>query len=104
MDERTLALLEKVADQAAEKAVHEAFTRVGLDPSDPINAQRDMARLRELGELAEDPEWQRDLLHLRRWRKTMETIHTRGIMASVVLVVTGAGAMLWAGFTTLSGK
>lgn len=87
--------------EVAEAAVAKAFTRLGLDPADPLTVQRDMAFLREVRLLIQDPETQKDLLHLRRWRKTIDNVQSRGILTFVAILVTGVAAAVWIGVQDL---
>lgn len=103
MEQETRALINEVASQAAREAVREAFLVMGVDPDDPISTQRDIAALRELRELVDDKDWQADMLHLRKWRKTMDSVQTKGVMTIVGMVVAGIFAGTWLGFKGLIG-
>jgi len=103
-DEATHQLIKVMAHEAAEEAVRRTLTTLGIDATNPIEAQRDMAALRELRDLVEDPELQKDLLHLRRWRKTMDTVETKGILVMVSLLISGIAAAFWIGFKDVLGK
>lgn len=55
----------------------------------------------ELGVDSEDPtEMQKDFIHLREWRITMEQAKNKGVMATVGFLVTGVVALLWLGIKT----
>ena len=92
------ALLEQIARSAAEAAVKDTLTKLGIDHSDPIAAQRDFQALREVRHLVTDQEYQADLMHLRNWRKTMEGVKSKGSLTFIGLIVTGVMAALWLGF------
>ncbi len=94
MDPETRALVQEVADEAAVKAVAHTLLTLGLDPDNPIGVQRDMAALHELREMVDDPEFQKDAAHTRRWRKTMESVESKGVFAMLVLVGTGGIAFM----------
>lgn len=94
MDQETQALMKQMAEDAADVAVRKTLISLGTDPANPIEAQKDMAALRELRLLIDDPETQKDLLHLRRWRKTMDTVESKGFMAAVSLVCFGGIALV----------
>jgi hypothetical protein len=94
MDQETRALIHEVAEETAKCAVKDVLTKLGIDHSNPFQIQKDMAALRELRDLLEDPEIQKDLMHLRKWRVNMETIQSRGIMKALGLATLGALAGL----------
>lgn len=100
--DKDVALLERIAQRAADKAVADTLTRLGIDPSDPISAQHDFAALREVRKLVESREYQADLMHLRTWRKSMEGIRTKGVVTIIGLVVTGLAAAVWIGLKQLA--
>lgn len=91
------AELEALAASAAEKAVSSVLTSLGIDTKDPIKAQKDFAALREMRELVDDDEFQRDLAHLRSWRKATEDVRAKTFMAVIGLLITGAAAAFWLG-------
>lgn len=76
------------------EAVHETLTTMGFDVKEPLESQRDMAALREVRLLASDPEFQRDLAHLRQWRKTMENVKSKGVLGAAGLMVLGGAAAI----------
>jgi hypothetical protein len=92
------ALLERIAAAAAERAVKDTLTQLGIDHSQPIEAQRDFLALREIRQLITDNQFQADLMHLRNWRKTMEGVKSKGYLTFIGLVVTSLMAALWIGF------
>lgn len=100
MDNQTEMVMRRVAEEAAHRAVKDVLTAMGIDPSRPIEAQRDMAALRGLRETVMDEEYQRDMLHLRRWRKAMDGIQDKGTLTLVGIVVSGLAAALWLGLTS----
>lgn len=104
MDAQTQALMREIANEAAVAAVAQTLTSLGVDQRHPISVQKDMAALRELRELIEDPETQADLMHLRKWRKTMERVQSKGILTLVGLLITGACAAVWIGLQTKFGS
>lgn len=89
--------LEALAASAAEKAVSSMLTSLGIETKDPIKAQRDFAALRELRKLVDDDEFQKDLAHLRIWRKATEDVGAKTLVAVVGMLVTGAAAAFWIG-------
>lgn len=98
MDENfTRAFMREVAEESAEKAVKRTLTALGIDHENPLEVQKDLATLREIRNLFEDNEVQQDFVHLRRWRKSMDAVHRKGIMASVGFMVLGGIALLVTG-------
>ena len=65
--------------QVVKESVHETLTTIGVDPSNPI-------------------EMQKDFQHLREWRESMKTIKNRSMLTIVGVVTTGIIAALWIGF------
>ncbi len=103
MEPETIALINEVAGKAAKEAVREAFLVMGVDPDDPIATQRDVAALRELRQLTDDKDWQADMLHLRKWRKTMDNVQSKGVLTLVGMLVAGVFTGAWLGFKSLTG-
>lgn len=95
------ALIERIAAEAARKAVQDTLTKLGIDHADPLAAQRDFAALREVRQLVESPDYQADLMHLRTWRKSMENVRSKGLLTVVGLLVTGLAAAMWLGIKGL---
>lgn len=77
-----IALLKDLAEQAAELAVKRTFVTLGLDPEEPIAAQRDLAWLRSTRERSEGI-----------WGKIVVTI--------VGIGVVGATSAFWIGFQSM---
>jgi len=89
LNSATRLAMQEVSEKAADKAVRDMLLRLGINPDDPIEAQKDFAAMREFRELMLDQEWQKDQLHLRRWRKAMDTIETKGILTGMGFMVIG---------------
>lgn len=70
--------MEEIAHLAAKKAVEETFLRLGVDPADPISAQKDFA-------------------HLRRWRISVENFSAKAVLTAIGVMVTGAMALIYVG-------
>src|SRR5262245_2233874 len=87
-----VALLRDVAEAAAEKAVNKTFIAMGLDPSEPLKAQRDFNFLRDL---VHDKELAADMSWLRRSRQRSEGIVGKAITTAVGLAVLGALHAIW---------
>lgn len=75
-----IALLKAVAIEAAEQAVTQTLSKMGLDPSEPFDAQKDM-------------------MWLRATRERCEGAGAKALAASIGLLVVTAATMLWHGFT-----
>lgn len=104
MDDQTKRIMKDVVSEAADEAVRKALVSLGVDPTNPLETQRDMAALRELREMASDEAFQRDMMHLRRWRKAMDGIQNKGILTVVSILFSGICAALWLGLQALLGR
>lgn len=94
MDSETKAFMREIAEDAASKAVRHTFLTLGMDPGNPIEAQKDMAALRELRGLVEDDEFQKDLVHLRRWRRAVDSVESKGLFVGLGLMCVGGLALV----------
>lgn len=88
-------------DQCATKAVERTLLALGVDAHRPLEAQKDMATLRELRDMLADGEFQQDLVHLRKTRQALESIQSKGLLAILGLAGTAALALAAA---ALSGR
>jgi hypothetical protein len=53
----------------------------------------------QLGISSDDPiEMQRDMQHLREWRKSMESVRSKSFLTLMTILLSGVTAMLWLGF------
>lgn len=100
----TEARIVDIAEAAAERAMHKTLLLIGIDLTDPIGAQRTFATLHEVARMVHDEEFRADLEHMRWWRKTIESMRDKGMVAIVGVVVTTVAAMMWLGFTKMLGK
>lgn len=91
-------------EQAAERAVRATLLTIGIDVSNPLQAQRDFAVMREVGRLAMDAEFRKDLEHTRRWRLSMEAAQSKGFLTIVGLVVTGTATAFFVGLQVILGR
>jgi len=96
MDKETEALIEVVAHDAAKKACHDTLISLGIDPDNPLDSQKDFARLREI---LDDPELVDDFAFIREFRKAVTGAKTKSWMTMLGLVITGAAWMLWTALT-----
>ena len=103
MDEKTRVMMKQMAEEAAHKATYRAFTTFGLDHTNPIEVQQDMAALRELRKFLGDKEVQADLEHLRELRLAMNSVKRKGMLVLTGLLVTGLVALLVMGVKTWLG-
>jgi hypothetical protein len=99
MSDNSTAELRDIAEQAAKEAVRETLLSLGIDVSDPIAAQKDFMVLREVGKLVMDPEFRKDMEHLRTWRIAVKEVKSKGLLTLVGLIVTGL-----AGFVVVGAK
>jgi hypothetical protein len=88
--------MKEVAKEAAEETLEQWSIKMGIDPKDPIEVQRDMAALREFRKLMTNEQMQADIAHLRQWRLIMESVKGKGVIVGAGMLFTGAIAfMLW---------
>ncbi len=78
----TIALLKNIADEAAERTVRRFSIAMGIDPNDPMRAQRNM-------------QW------LDRSRTRWEGAHGKALMTAIGIAVIGAGQAAWTGFKAI---
>ena len=90
-----------VAERAAHEAVKTTLMTIGINVDNPFEAQKDFTVMREVGKLVMDPEFRADIEHTRRWRKTIESMQSKGFLTITALFVTGTAALLWNGFKYL---
>lgn len=95
--------LKLIAEEAARSAVKETLLSLGIDTSNPIQAQREFAVMRELRSLIDDDEFQADLIHLRKWRKAVESARNTTFLAVIGLLVSGGAAAFWLGLKSKIG-
>jgi len=100
MDPETKAFMREVAEESAEKAVRRFAMTLGIDADNPLEVQKDLAALREFRTMAEDREFQRDMLHLRKWRKAMDAVESKGFGYGILFMVLGAIALAIVGIKT----
>lgn len=101
MDDVMASNIEEIAERAAKKAVHQILITLGVDVENPLEAQRDFHTLRDLTKLAGDPEFQKDLQHIRAWRIRTEAATTKGALAFLTALIGGACTALWIGIQQL---
>lgn len=94
-------------EEALERAASKAAERVAMDRDEVRAMMSDTVRqtLIQLGIGSDDPiEMQKDMLHLRDWRKSMESIRSKGVLTIVTIAVSGTLAALWVGLKELIGR
>lgn len=96
--------LKIVVREAVGSAVKETLLSLGIDPTDAIKTQQHMHALREVSHMLDDEEFKADLLHLRKWRKSMDQVSNVGIKTAVGIVVTGFFGMIVFAVKTWLGK
>lgn len=99
-----VALLKDVAEAAATSAVEKTFIAMGLDPKDPIAAQKDFSYLRDMTSRARDQALADDMNWLRRTRLRCEGISGKVIMGVVGVATVGGLGALWEGFKAAIGR
>lgn len=96
--------VEEIATAAATKAVRETLLTIGVDISHPIEAQRDFVVMRQIGRLAMDAEFRKDLEFAREWRLGLQTLRTAGFRTAIGVLVTGMIGALWLGVQQLLAR
>lgn len=96
--------IEHIASAAAKEAVKELLLTLGIYSADPIRAQTDMATVRELTRILNDPEHEADQIHLRKWRVAMESASSLSVKAVIGVIVTGLLGIIWLGIQQVLGK
>lgn len=87
--------IQHIVDTAVKKAVEDVLLSLGINVKDPLKSQQTMANIRSMSEMVDDPEFRADQLHLRQWRKSMESASKVTIKTAMGMVVTGVvGAVL----------
>jgi len=100
----TRAEIEEIAASAATKAVRETLLTIGVDVSHPIEAQRDFAVMRQIGRLAMDAEFRKDLEYAREWRLGMQSLRTASARTAIGVIVTATLGALWLGIQQLMAR
>jgi hypothetical protein len=77
--------LEHTQNELAERVAQKVLATLGLDEDETKDIRADFA-------------------HLRKWRQSMERVHTVGWTAAMTFVVTGLLAALWLGVKSAIGK
>ena len=90
-------MVEEVAKLAAKEAVHDTLTTLGLDVSDPLEGQKDMAALRDVRLLLRNEEFQKDLQQIRALRTSGKFIRTTAGRTIVTVLATGFLGIIWLG-------
>jgi hypothetical protein len=72
-------------DQIVLKTISTILTAFGMDDRDRLEIRA-------------------DLVHLRQWRKSTETVKKAGWVAILGVIASGFGGMLWLGIKTALGK
>lgn len=104
MDAKTKALIRDVAQQTATETVEKTLISLGIDHDRPIEVQRDMAALREVRDLIDDPEFQKDMLHIRKWRRAMDGVTSKGLLTISGMIMAGIVAAIWMGVKQYVGR
>lgn len=94
MDDATKIIMHEIAEAAAKTAVKETLLSLGFNATNVLDAQQDMAALREIRAALNDKEFRQDLLHLRKWRVTMESAQGKGLVAAMGLMFFGGIAAI----------
>lgn len=91
----------KIVEEATTKAVHQTLVSLGIDPNSPLDMQQHMSALRELSDLLDDEDYKADQIHLRKWRKSMESASKIGFKTVVTMIFTGLVTAVALGFSQM---
>lgn len=95
MDKATQLMMEEIAEQTADRAVNRTLMSLGIDTSNPIAAQRNMASLSKISAMFDDDEYRRDQVHLRKWRTAFDKVESKGMSIGIsLLIVMVVGAIV----------
>ena len=94
----------EIAEATGREVVRETLLAIGLDAGNPLKLQRDFVVLREVGALAMDPEFCKDIEHTRKWRKAIEQVETKSSIAAVGMIATGVIGLVWAAIRSKVGQ
>lgn len=83
--QETAFLIREEIRQQVDEGVSDALTRVGIDTSDPLAAQKDAQFVRE-------------------WRNTASAVKRKGMITAVGLLVTGILGAIWLGLKAMLGS
>lgn len=85
--------------------VHSGLTSDQKQELQILIAESVKQTLIQLGITSNDPiEMQKDMQHLREWRKSMDSIRNKSILSLITIAVTGVAAALWIGLKELLAK
>lgn len=96
--------IEAIAEKAAQRAVKETFMHIGINLDNPLDAQREFYLMREIGRLAEDENFRKDLQHIRSWRLRTETATRGGVIFVITAILGGFMTTVWAGLQVILNK
>ena len=96
-------MVQEAARLAASQAVDDTLTKLGLDVSDPLEVQKDMAALRDMRLLLKNEEFQKDLAQIRALRTSGNFIRSTTGKAVITVAVTGLVGLLVLGVRAYLG-
>lgn len=82
---RTIYLTENEIRAVIAETVNETLTKIGIEHDDPVEMQKDMA-------------------HLRAWRKSVSEVKTKSMVTVLTILIAGTLGAIWLGMKTLIGK
>lgn len=83
---------------------------MAVDPETRLELERIVAEsvrqtLIQLGISTLDPlEMQKDMQHLREWRKSMENVKSKAVITTLTVLLSGLLAAIWLGFKAVINK
>ena len=82
---RTVYLTENEIRAVIAETVNETLTKIGIEHDDPVEMQKDMA-------------------HLRSWRKSVAEVQTKSMITVLTIIIAGTLGAIWLGFKATLGK
>lgn len=102
--EHDLHSVPDIARKAATEAVQQTLLTLGVDTTNPLQAQATFVALKNLVHTFASEEMQADLAHLRAWRQTTTSLKSKSMMTIVGAVTAGILALVWTGFIKLGAR
>lgn len=87
-------------DEIAE-TVQEVLESMGFNVNNRLEMQKQMAAVREMADMLGDEQFKADLVHLRRWRTSVENATRLSFMTVVGVILSGLLGALWLGIKVM---
>lgn len=97
-----IALVKRVADEAAKSAIEGFALKMGMNPHRPLESQGIFAMLRKLAKNEE--ELAADFVWVRAWRQRTNGMLGKALITAMGVSVLGAAHAVWAGVQATLGS